>query len=423
MVLEPIVSSLVSHRGYDPASRIMQIRFTHKQYSLGSLYQYGNVSPELYAAGCNYIKPGTQDISFGSWFQSVIKSNPKEYPFQKLEDPSNGPEPSIGVRGKNPSPSKTCEEASSLSRDTYIPCGLTAVAQIHHKRDNVTLAMCAGCADHNVRNRGGEIFLTLNDSLRSSMDFESGAPVPVVETEILPEDIEELGARALALQETAKTIVINSGEAYRLAETTAVAITRMRDALERTMRPKIKELYEPYKAALAILNRYDGPLESDQRRLTAGMAAFKRADAARVAEESRKERERLQAIEDQKARERAEELKKADVQSALDAGETKLAKQIEKAPALPVQAKYVPPVAVASEVPQSNSSYHVEAWDYEWIDSRGDVVDHPDLSLIPQQYIIVDVKAIAAAVKRTKNRTAIPGVRPYDAGAVRLKKK
>lgn len=349
--MEPVTSSLISHRGYDPEARVMCIRFVHKTYKNGPLYEYGNVGQVTWDEGCSYVSERTGELSFGAWFQRFIKPYEKTHPFRKLEDASNGAE--------------------------QLPL----------------------------------------------VDFASGSPVPVVETETLPEDIEELGAKALALQETARDIIINSGEAYRLAETTAVAITRMRDALERTMRPKIKELYEPYKAALAILNRYDGPLESDQKRLTAGMATFKRAEDARVAEDSRRERERLQGIEDQKARERAEELKRADIQSAIDAGETKLAKQIEKAPALPVQAKYVPPVAIASEIPQSKSSYHVEAWEYEWVDSRGTVVEHPDLSLIPQQYIIVDVKAIAAAVKRTKNRTAIPGVRAYDAGAVRLKKK
>jgi hypothetical protein len=53
----------------------------------------------------------------------------------------------------------------------------------------------------------------------------------------------------------------------------------------------------------------------------------------------------------------------------------------------------------------------------------GESIDQPDLSLIPQMYLVVDERAIAAAVKRSKGRTAIPGIRAFDAGSVRLKKK
>jgi hypothetical protein len=352
--LEKIESSLISHRGYDPAAQIMYIRFADKRFTHGSLYAYGNVPPEMWEQAITWRNDNEKsdafgDLSMGQWFGRFLKPFDKVHPFRKLED---------------------------------------------------------------ARNEEG-----------TTTDFSSGQPLPVDAPEPLPEDIEELGAQAIALQEKARTIVINSPEAYSLAETTGIAIARMRDALEKTMRPKIKELYAPYKAALDILNRYDYPLASDQKRLTAGMSAFKRMETARAAEVANAERRRLQDIEDQKARDKAEELKRADIQAAKDLGETKLAKQIEKAPALPVQAAYVPPVPVASAVPQSRGSYHVEDWKHEYVNARGEVVDKPDMTLIPAQYILVDEKTIAAAVKRTKNRTDIPGVRAYDAGAVRLKKK
>ena len=52
--------------------------------------------------------------------------------------------------------SKTCEEASPLSRAFFIPCGRPASRRVHHDRDNKTYSMCAGCADHNIRNRGAK---------------------------------------------------------------------------------------------------------------------------------------------------------------------------------------------------------------------------------------------------------------------------
>lgn len=62
----------------------------------------------------------------------------------------------LGSEGKVPSPSTTCEEASSLSHRFYIACGRPATKQVYHRRDNKTYAMCDSCTDHNVTNRGGE---------------------------------------------------------------------------------------------------------------------------------------------------------------------------------------------------------------------------------------------------------------------------
>ncbi len=50
----------------------------------------------------------------------------------------------------------TCQEASILSYSRYLPCGEKAVAIIYHERDKRGYFMCAGCASHNVRNRGGQ---------------------------------------------------------------------------------------------------------------------------------------------------------------------------------------------------------------------------------------------------------------------------
>lgn len=52
--------------------------------------------------------------------------------------------------------SKTCEEASSLSKGYYIPCGVAATRRILSERGMKTYSMCDECADHNVRNRGCE---------------------------------------------------------------------------------------------------------------------------------------------------------------------------------------------------------------------------------------------------------------------------
>jgi hypothetical protein len=49
----------------------------------------------------------------------------------------------------------TCQEASMFSYGSYIPCGKQASSIIWHNKDRRAYAMCFGCADHNVKNRGG----------------------------------------------------------------------------------------------------------------------------------------------------------------------------------------------------------------------------------------------------------------------------
>lgn len=49
-----------------------------------------------------------------------------------------------------------CEEASPQSREYFIPCAAPATRFILSERGRVVYAMCSGCADHNVRNRGAK---------------------------------------------------------------------------------------------------------------------------------------------------------------------------------------------------------------------------------------------------------------------------
>jgi hypothetical protein len=64
----------------------------------------------------------------------------------------------IGSKGRNALHFKGfCEEASMHSREKYIPCGAPANSAVYLKGDDATYAMCPACANHNTRNRGGEL--------------------------------------------------------------------------------------------------------------------------------------------------------------------------------------------------------------------------------------------------------------------------
>ena len=57
------------------------------------------------------------------------------------------------LRVKKPAPGTTCEEASQLSHNFYIPCGMPAMFVVRN-RDPDSYNMCAACASHNVKDRG-----------------------------------------------------------------------------------------------------------------------------------------------------------------------------------------------------------------------------------------------------------------------------
>lgn len=49
-----------------------------------------------------------------------------------------------------------CEEAAPTSTFCYIPCNRPATRIVFLERDNREYRMCMFCADHNIKNRGGE---------------------------------------------------------------------------------------------------------------------------------------------------------------------------------------------------------------------------------------------------------------------------
>jgi len=57
-----------------------------------------------------------------------------------------------------------CQEASILSRGTYIACSAPATTIVYHEKDGRGYFMCDPCADHNIRNRGGKLVTKSNKS-------------------------------------------------------------------------------------------------------------------------------------------------------------------------------------------------------------------------------------------------------------------
>lgn len=82
--------------------------------------------------------------------------------------------------------SKTCEEASPLSKESYIACGAPATKTIGwENRTEGPYRMCDSCADHNIKNRGAVEIVDKIKILRQwlgvvldQVDYTSGACSP-----------------------------------------------------------------------------------------------------------------------------------------------------------------------------------------------------------------------------------------------------
>lgn len=107
-----------------------------------------------------------------------------------------------GARNRN----RTCQEASPFARGEYLPCGGPAVCIVDNG-DTAPYWMCAGCASHNVNNRGGirwcpcdpvgELLSDVAAFLDERADVSDGPDGPV------PDRAMSLHTRVLAMIEKA----------------------------------------------------------------------------------------------------------------------------------------------------------------------------------------------------------------------------
>jgi hypothetical protein len=91
-------------------------------------------------------------------------------PERGMPERNDGAEMIAPINADNTLPAGArCQEASHLSRQSYIACRAPATHVIWHDKDRRGYYMCDACADHNVRNRGGR-------------DVTHGTPAPMKET-------------------------------------------------------------------------------------------------------------------------------------------------------------------------------------------------------------------------------------------------
>lgn len=219
--------------------------------------------------------------------------------------------------------------------------------------------------------------------------------------DITPQDQEAIVKQeALTIPERAKMIVVVDQPTFDAADRFFGVIKAMEKKIDAYFQPMIDDAMETKRKAEAarkgIVTRCEeakAPLLEATNYLKPQMYQYTK----KVEEERRLEQLRLEA----KARKEEEERRLREAELLEQMGEhEEAAKVIEEPIAVSV------PVAPKAQAPTNFVAK--ENWQFEIT----------DIDKIPRKYLIPDEVMIRAEVKRTKGKTAIPGVRVWDAGTV-----
>jgi len=192
------------------------------------------------------------------------------------------------------------------------------------------------------------------------------------------------------VEQTARVVVINSGETFEDAGEFRNKCLQRAKMAEALFQPRITEAHRHHKALVADLAELQRPFEAAAKTIKAKMIAW---------EEGEKQRRRLEQI-----RLEAEAKKKAEDQRLALAAELEkagLTKQAERAVQEPVRVERV--VAPPPSVKVDGFSYRSN-WKFE-IEDEG---------AIPREYLTPDVEKIGRQVRALRADCKIAGVRVIE---------
>lgn len=371
-----------------------------------------------------------------------------------LEQPADEPEIGAlaGTRSLVIPTNARCEEASPLSKESYVPCLSPADALVRHERDGRDYYMCAPCASHNTRNRGAKLLAHKNAPLEqpavpADVPFVPDTPTPaqtaalVPVMQILPADF-DLPRLIKFIPNPALKTAADEATAYALSLNVvdAEGIERADLALG-TLRASLRAITETFQEPAALAHSLHAGITSKRAEwLAAGDAAVKTV-GSRIWMEKR----RLDAIAAEAARKAQE---KANQEARETARRNAAAAEKAKAPApiveqLRREAETVtaPPVAAQIAAPVMKSTTVTTTWKARLKGSPAEADPHPDIAdLTPLQHaralellagiiagkdpiaaIAIDWSYLDKRAKADKSTLAISGIESFEDGGVRSK--
>lgn len=188
-----------------------------------------------------------------------------------------------------------------------------------------------------------------------------------------------------AVVTAAETLAVSDRVEYALAGEFLKKIKEVKGKVTEALEPNVKRWYEGHKKAKAEFNERMKPLDDAERIVKSKMQTFFAAEEKKRQDEEREKKAREEELE----REKEEKAK-----ALLDQGEFKKAEAV-------LNATEVLP-EVQDKVKAQGVSM-VKNWKFRIINP----------GLVPDQYKIIDEKAIGQVVRGLKERASIPGVEVY----------
>jgi len=246
------------------------------------------------------------------------------------------------------------------------------------------------------------------------------AALKLVETQPVEE-------KALSIVDQAKAVKVIDPETYTAAGAIWKAIGDMIKEVKETFDPICEAAHQAHKKAVEKRSKYLDPLTTAQKSVKSLMSAYdaeqeriRQAEQRRLEEIARKEEEaRRKEEEDRlKAEAEAEELRLLEqAQAAEAAGDKETAEALataavevtetakQDAAVLKAEPVYVAPVVIPKAVPKMQGGpVYRTVW-------KARITNE---SIIPRQYLSVDMVKINGVVRSLKNQANIPGVEAYE---------
>jgi hypothetical protein len=353
---------MFTHAAYDPDTFTLTVRYhPTKSNAAGATFQHLNISEEL---ADDFFKAA----SLGKFFLQHIKGNP-DHPSHKIHESELTPAAALLDQLKG------------------------SLAAANPERAVVNLQAVKKAVDR-AQEQAREI--AENDG----RTFVNTA-VPEVSA-----DQDEMKLQALEVATQVKALIIQTADDYAIAGNELVRLRTMRkQAQERVNRIK-HPAYETYKAALQLEHDVMEPYHQAEQFLDGGMATYRQHERQqRLLAEQEENRRRLEAAEAEARRKaeeaRAEDLKTAKAQGNLVQVAELLQQPLELTP-MPVQRAVLPTAVPAVKgIIQRPPEWH-------WRVKQG--AEH----LIPREYLVLNEKAIGAAVRTQKGLTKIAGIEVWS---------
>lgn len=212
-------------------------------------------------------------------------------------------------------------------------------------------------------------------------------------------ELEVIQQKTLTVPEQAKLIQVTDAPTYERAGEVLGQVKILRKEIDSYFDPIISRANAAHKEACAQKRRADEPLAQAEAMLKPQMIGYINEQKRKAEEEERRQRE--------EARKKAEQEQLEAAMQAEAEGDKEAAEAIIQEPV------YVPPVQVKAEIPRVSGFSIREQWVFEIMDEKK----------IPREYLIVDEVSIGKIVRAMKDKTAIPGIRAYNASSAAMRTK